>query len=120
MPAKPQSYCGKCRKIHRNEECPHRVAFGRANTQLKSGRGGSKWRTKRERIFIRDGFLCQIHKEKGQIVSVELHGVNHGVCDHIVATKHGGSDDDENLQTICQACDAEKTQFESTKLKSIE
>lgn len=76
------------------------------------GRGGSKWRTRRRRIFERDNYLCQIHLKEGRLVPVELHGPRHGVCDHIIPTAEGGTDDDENLQTICQDCDKVKTDEE--------
>lgn len=116
MPAKPKSYCGKCRIVHRDEECPHRIAFGRRRqSESTSERGGRRWRATRVRIFNRDSFLCQIHKAKGVLVSVELHGPNHGVCDHIIPLAEGGVDEDDNLQTICQSCDVEKTQLESKK-----
>jgi 5-methylcytosine-specific restriction enzyme A len=86
---------------------------GKAATAWGQGRGGSKWRTRRERIFDRDGFVCQICKSAGIMRVVTLHGSSHGVCDHIVPMSQGGGDDDTNLQTICQACDAAKTQRES-------
>jgi 5-methylcytosine-specific restriction protein A len=66
-------------------------------------------------VFVRDNYLCQIHKLKGVYVSVELHGPNHGVCDHKIPIAEGGSEHDSNLQTICQFCDMEKTQLESKK-----
>jgi 5-methylcytosine-specific restriction protein A len=121
MPAKPRSYCGKCRIVHRNEECPHRIAFGRKRaTEKNSERGGSKWRTTRKGIFVRDKFLCQIHLAKGLYVSVELHGPDHGVCDHIAPLAEGGANDESNLQTICQSCDEIKTQAESKRHLNIE
>lgn len=114
MAKKPPSWCGKCRTVHRDGICPHRKAFGRKRKEQKtSGRGGHKWREKRERVFIRDRFLCQICLRKGIYTAVELHGPNHGVCDHKVPKSQGGTDDEDNLDTICQACDKVKTQEES-------
>ena len=81
----------------------------------KSGRGGRPWRRKRQRIFERDGYLCQPHKRLGKLVPVELHGLNAGICDHKIPLAEGGTDDDENLETICQACDKAKTQDESRR-----
>ncbi len=113
MPAK---WCGKCMKVHA-ESCPKRKAWDNAGTPHKkrSGRGGRPWRRKRQQIFERDNFLCQIHLVKGLRFSVDLHGDNGGVCDHIKPLAEGGSDDGDNLQTICQSCDTEKTQAESLR-----
>lgn len=114
MPAKPGSWCTKCRKVHKDEPCPERKPFGRKRSGVQtSGRGGRKWQRTREFIFTRDRFLCQIHLAKGEYVSVELHGPHHGVCDHIVPISQDGDDSHDNLQTICQACDKEKTLEES-------
>ncbi len=114
MPKKPGTWCSKCRTVHHDEPCPHRKPFERKRNKTKqSGRGGRKWQRIREFIFTRDRFLCQICLSTGIYTSVELHGPNHGVCDHIIAKAHGGSDDVENLQTICQSCDKKKTQEES-------
>jgi 5-methylcytosine-specific restriction protein A len=114
MPIKPGSWCTKCRKVHKAETCPHRKPFQRKRgSNQQSGRGGRAWQRTREFIFNRDRFLCQIHLKKGELVSVELHGGNHGVCDHIIPIAQGGGNDHHNLQTICQACDREKTLKES-------
>jgi len=114
MANKPGSWCSKCRKVHHDEPCPHRKAFGRKrDSHQQSGRGGRVWQRTREYIFHRDNFLCQICKSKGVLTSVELHGPYHGVCDHIIPLSQGGDDKIENLQTICQSCDKEKTASES-------
>lgn len=83
------------------------------NERWGKGRGGHKWRVRRERIFKRDKYLCQICLTAGRLTPVQLHGPEHGVCDHIKPLGKGGSDDDSNLQTICQACDKAKTSLES-------
>lgn len=114
MPTKPGSWCSKCRKVHKDELCPHRKPFERKRKQPKqSGRGGRAWQRTREFIFTRDRFLCQICLGKGIYTSVELHGANHGVCDHITPLGQDGSNSHDNLQTICQSCDKEKTAQES-------
>lgn len=66
---------------------------------------------------MRDNYLCQLHLKRGLYRAVELHGVNHGVCDHVVPVVEGGTDEDENLQTICQECDKEKTQAEARRAR---
>ena len=79
------------------------------------GRGGRPWRRKRERVFNRDKFLCQICLSQGRITGVELSGPNAGVCDHSIPLSQGGTDAEDNLQTICQSCDRRKTAKESAQ-----
>lgn len=107
MPLAPPRYCTRCRKAHTGR-CPQRQQWEGSG----KGRGGRGWRRTRQQVFERDGYLCQIHLARGQLVSVSLHGANHGVCDHKVPLAHGGTDDLENLQTICQVCDRDKTAAE--------
>lgn len=80
-----------------------------------AGRGGRPWRRKRERIFERDKFLCQIHLSRGELHAVTLHGSDAGVCDHIIPTSEGGTDDESNLQAICKDCDKHKTAAEASR-----
>ena len=114
MSGRARRWCAKCKKPHAGL-CPKSGWKGYRSKQGTSGRGGTTWQNKRKRIFERDGYLCQIHKKKGKLVSVSLHGPNHGVCDHDVPLAEGGSDEDENLQTICQACDKRKTAEEARR-----
>ena len=67
------------------------------------GRGGRPWRRKRDEIFKRDKYTCQVCQRVTQ--SPEL--------DHIVNVARGGTDDDHNLQTICSDCHKTKTHAES-------
>jgi len=113
MPAKNPRWCGRCRAVHA-DRCPEQKIFA-SKAKQNSGRGGSKWRRKRQGIFERDNYLCQIHLERGELEPVTLHGSRHGVCDHIMPKAEGGTDDDHNLQTICQACDREKSYAESQR-----
>lgn len=66
-------------------------------------------------MFERDNYLCQDHARRGVLVSVDLHGPNHGVCDHVVPLEEGGTDDEVNLQTLCQECAKAKTAAESRR-----
>lgn len=113
MPKAPSRWCARCSSVHVGA-CPNKPAWQKP-VQRKSGRGGRPWRRKREEIFERDGYQCQIHRRRGQVKLVTLHGPMAGVLDHIVPLAEGGSGDDSNLQTICQACDREKTQAESQR-----
>lgn len=89
-------------------------------SQWGQGRGGRPWERKRERVFVRDRYLCQSCKRRGLYTYVTLHGINHGICDHIVPIAEGGSDLLDNLQTLCQACSREKTQQESGRGKTVD
>lgn len=91
---------------HKKHTNPKQETWGK-------GRGGRPWMRRRERIFKRDKYLCQIHLKQGKYISVDLHGINAGICDHVIPLSQGGSDNDSNLQTICKACDKVKTQNES-------
>jgi len=111
-------FCPRCKTNHGvRGNCPKRVAF--ASTRKSAGRGGRAWGRLRKRVFERDDYFCQIHLAKGKEVPVELHGVGHGICDHIIPKFEGGSDDESNLQTICQACDKVKTFEESQRGRGV-
>lgn len=68
-----------------------------------SGRGGRAWRKLKEQIHLRDNYTCQ----HCGIVTLELE------CDHILNKAQGGTDDLDNLQSLCKSCHAKKTQRES-------
>ena len=69
------------------------------------GRGGRPWRRKREEIFLRDNYECCGHGCDYVGIDLEL--------DHIVNVAAGGTDDDDNLQSLCVPCHKEKTAAES-------
>lgn len=96
------------------EQCPNAKAWDKP-IHKRSGRGGRPWRRLRENIFNRDGMQCQMCLRLGIDTFVDLHGPNAGVCDHIVALEFGGTDDEGNLQTICQDCNKRKTHAESQR-----
>jgi 5-methylcytosine-specific restriction protein A len=104
---KPPRFCASCRQVHAGK-CPKQKPWQGSG----KGRGGRPWRRKRKRVFERDLYLCQRCKRKGKLTPVELHGPNAGVCDHIKPLAQGGTDDEENLEAICKACDKEKTAAE--------
>ena len=111
---KARRWCVKCKEPHAGQ-CPKSGWQGYRRRQGSSGRGGTTWQNARLRIFKRDGFFCQEHMRQGKSVAVEEHGANHGVCDHIIPLAEGGSDDDDNLQTLCQDCDKTKTAQEARR-----
>ena len=56
----------------------------------------------RSQILLRDGFRCQ---ECGYYKHLEVH--------HIIPRSKGGSDDPENLVTLCQRCHGKKHGFKN-------
>ena len=56
-----------------------------------------EWQQRRERILSRDKWCRSCKRKRSAHV------------DHIVAKKHGGSDDDSNLQGLCRSCHNLKT-----------
>lgn len=72
-----------------------------------NGRGGRPWRRKRWAVLTRDQFTCQ--KCKKTFLPEQL------ACDHMVPLAKGGSDEMENLQTLCDgpgSCHEAKTMAE--------
>lgn len=65
-----------------------------------------KWRTLREWIFNRDKEICQICKRKCNRINYDSGKIQ---CDHIEPKEVGGSDNPNNLQTLCLKCHMEKT-----------
>ena len=67
------------------------------------GRGGRQWRRLKQQVHERDQWICC---RCGRI-TMDLE------CDHIVNKAQGGTDDLDNLQSLCKVCHLEKTQQES-------
>jgi len=74
------------------------------------GRGGRPWRRIRERILKRDSFLCQPCKKQDRLTLATQ-------VDHVVPQFEGGSEADDNLQGICDACHEAKTQAEARRAR---
>lgn len=51
----------------------------------------------RQRIFLRDNYRC-----------VQCGSIEDLTVDHIISIYRGGTDDDDNLQTLCNRCNAGK------------
>lgn len=67
---------------------------------------GSSWMATRDRIFTRDHGMCQPCKTAGRLaVAAQV--------DHIIPREQRGSDDDSNLQSICDDCHKTKTKAEA-------
>lgn len=65
-------------------------------------------KAQRQRIFSRDKQKCQ---KCGSRKNLHI--------DHVVPVSKGGSSDDENLQTLCQACNISKGNRPQADIKSI-
>jgi 5-methylcytosine-specific restriction protein A len=71
------------------------------------GRGGRPWRRKRLDVFARDLYTC---KHCGRTFPPERLA-----CDHITPQSQGGTDEPDNLQTLCDgpgSCHEAKTKTE--------
>lgn len=64
---------------------------------------GTAWDKLRQRILTRDKHLCQPCKAKGRLTAANQ-------VDHILPKAKGGTDEADNLQTICSECHTAKTQ----------
>lgn len=114
--AKPKRWCAKHRRVEAGP-CPDALTGWHRHREKDqtSGRGGRPWQRRRERIFRRDKFLCQAHARAGLLRPVSLHGADAGICDHIKPLAEGGSDEDINLETLCDECSKAKTARESAR-----
>lgn len=65
------------------------------------------WRARRERILIRDSFRCQVCR---RVISGRQAHV-----DHRLPLEEGGTDDDENLQVLCDKHHGAKTRGEQRR-----
>ena len=110
MPSKPKQYCARCRVAHSADGCPDKAVGWlkrqQGTTTTKRGYGHS-WRKKRAIIMLRDNWLCKNHLRQGKLVKATA-------VDHIIPKCNGGTDDEENLEAICDACHAIKTRRESS------
>ena len=83
--------------------------FGDARRGSRHARGyGTEWDRKRRIILRRDNGLCQVCLQKGFVQEGNT-------VDHKVPKAEGGTDDDSNLQTICDDCHKEKTAQEALR-----
>ena len=73
---------------------------------------GSAWDKTRARIMMRDGGICQ--------PCLKLGSVHPGTeVDHRTPKAQGGTDDDDNLQTICKDAHRAKTVVEALHARGL-
>jgi 5-methylcytosine-specific restriction protein A len=81
--------------------------FADARRGSRHERGyGSEWEQIRKRILSRDKGLCQPCLQAGRPRPARA-------VDHIIPKAAGGTDADDNLQAICNACHQAKTATEA-------
>lgn len=69
---------------------------------------GSAWDRLRKRILKRDNYLCQECMRQGTLTPLCVRPRDHAV-DHIIPKAHGGTDDERNLESLCDAHHKAKT-----------
>jgi 5-methylcytosine-specific restriction endonuclease McrA len=67
-----------------------------SKSALRSTGSTRQWRSIRERILRRDGFICQYCGQEADTV------------DHVIPRRLGGLDNDENLLSACYKCNLAK------------
>lgn len=92
---------------HKNDK-RHGWESSRQGSSTKRGYG-SKWRKLRKLVLERDMYVCVLCR-KNNIVKYATD------VDHIKPKAQGGSDDIENLQSLCRACHRKKTSKEKIRL----
>jgi 5-methylcytosine-specific restriction protein A len=91
-----KTYCER----HASEEVKWKPDAVRGNRHERGY--GNAWTKRRARILLRDCGLCQVCKRDGRVtVATEV--------DHRVPKSQGGTDEDDNLQSICNPCHKTKT-----------
>ncbi|PVZ89992.1 HNH endonuclease [Serratia sp. S1B] len=73
------------------------------------GRGGRPWRRLKQSVHERDLWTCC---QCGR-VTMDLE------CDHIINKAQGGTDDMNNLQSLCKDCHSKKTIKESKQGQGV-
>lgn len=81
-----------------------------ADRGSRQSRGyGAVWEKLRVRVLKRDDYLCKVCLAKGRITAATQ-------VDHIKQKAKGGTDDLDNLQSICDPCHADKTYRENGRI----
>ena len=68
----------------------------------------SRWDRIRKLVLKRDNYLCQECMRQGKLTPLCVKRYDHAV-DHIVPKVQGGTDDMDNLQSLCVPHHSEKT-----------
>lgn len=95
----------------RHNAMPHLARVHQASEPKENygqGRGGRPWRRKRARVLERDAYLCQPCMAQGRLTLAAQ-------VDHITPQAEGGTDEESNLQAICEPCHQAKTKAEAAR-----
>lgn len=84
---------------------PHKMRH--THTKERAHYLTADWRAKRQRILLRDAYVC---RDCGRVTSGQAAHV-----DHVVPLEDGGTDADENLACRCSACHGRKTRAEQRR-----
>lgn len=76
------------------------MAWGKGSTTSKGY--GWRWQQTRQRILERDGYLCVECMRDGRVTLATD-------VDHRTPKSKGGTDDPDNLQSLCADCHKAKT-----------
>lgn len=113
MPNSPARLCSKCgvKVYDGTTRCSeHKVKHNWADDKIRGNRHergyGSEWEKTRKIVLKRDDYLCVNHKAKGIFRKATD-------VDHIIPKERGGTDNIDNLQSLCSKCHREKTAKES-------
>ena len=114
MPRLPPKQCSysMCKDyVTKNGRCDkhQHKAWASSEGKTASERGyGSKWQKIRKQALQRDDHLCQ------ECLKQNIYTQAKDV-DHIISKAKGGSDELENLQSLCNPCHKKKTAEERNK-----
>jgi len=94
---KDKGYCDE----HSNQRSNWTKRPDRTGSTTKRGYG-HVWRKIRAQVLERDAYLCVACKQAGRFVPATD-------VDHIMPKSKGGTDELENLQSLCKKCHRTKT-----------
>lgn len=98
-------YCAE----HQDDRKIGKFADDRRGSRHERGYG-SAWEKLRKVILSRDKGLCQEHLRNGHYRPARI-------VDHKIPKSEGGTDDESNLQSLCQECSDAKTQREAQRAR---
>lgn len=96
-----------------NTHAPARIDtgwYGKHRASRKARGYGPEWDRQRLEILKRDNYICQCTRCKAEGIIRPANEV-----DHVVPKQEGGTDEDDNLQSINHDCHELKTQAEAAR-----
>ena len=90
---------------------------GKRGTRHERGYG-AKWDKLRLQILKRDSYLCQECLRNGRLSPLAVKPSDHAV-DHIKPKAQGGTDNPDNLESLCTACHDAKTALEAKQGQGV-